>query len=142
MRDKPETLDIKTDAAREMTTGYRSARPRQNALDVTPENAIAGSNQVLFHPAESSNRFRQAEGGSVQLWRLRSGDAAGLAYKLVQIRQLRAMWHRVQQARKRRRLRRAVSDMDERLMQDIGLPPEQIRIVLARRHTQKNDQLW
>lgn len=35
-----------------------------------------------------------------------------------------------------------MSDMDERLMKDIGLPAEHIRAVLARRYTATDKDFW
>lgn len=142
MRDIPESLDTRTDAARKTVIRYRSIKPRRGIFDASSEKAPTGSNHLLFYPVGRPSRLRQAVEGSGKRWRLGPGGAAGLIYRLLQSRPLRAMWQCVRHARKRRKLRRAVSDLDARLMLDIGLPPELIRTVLARRLTHKNDQVW
>jgi uncharacterized protein YjiS (DUF1127 family) len=62
------------------------------------------------------------------------GGGTGLLRKLFPIRQLQRLWRSTERAYKARKLRRSIHDLDERLMKDVGIPPEQIRAVLARRY--------
>ena len=68
-----------------------------------------------------------------------SPPTIALLYGRLQLRRLRRAWRRL---RNRQKLRHAMSDIDERLMKDIGLPAEHIRAVLARRYTATDKDFW
>lgn len=68
--------------------------------------------------------------------------AIPLLRTLVRFRSLRWAWRRLRRARRWRKLRRSVYGMDERLMKDVGIPPEQIRKVLAQSYATNNLDFW
>jgi uncharacterized protein YjiS (DUF1127 family) len=65
-----------------------------------------------------------------------------LARSSVTIPRLRALWGRLRRTRKCGQLRPAVSELDARLMQDIGLGPEDIRRELSRRQSRPSNDFW
>jgi uncharacterized protein YjiS (DUF1127 family) len=67
---------------------------------------------------------------------------SGLLRVLSRNRQVRFVWRQAQQMQKWRKFLRSEYEMNESVMKDIGMTPEQIRAVLARRYAVRGTDFW
>lgn len=114
-------------------------RFRRSILGMRTWHARARVVLSLFRLSRMSSEAARPNRNSLNHPRSRNRDHIALLYGQLLFRRLLKTWQR---ARNRRKQWHAVLDMDERLMNDIGLPPEHIKAVLRRRSTATDRSFW